>query len=70
MEDNVDSEVTGEALAIIISALRNYPLGAVDSCTNAENAYGILQVMYAGKTVTNKIRVLNGSLNMRMEREG
>lgn len=69
LDDGVSTDISEEALSLIISALANKPLRAVQSCSTAEDAWEKLQSGYAGKAFYNKVGVLNGILNLNFKRK-
>lgn len=65
----VDSTAKDEAIAPTISGFEDNTLRAVQSCITAKNECEELQIRCAGKTVNDKLSLLNGLLNVGMKRE-
>lgn len=63
-DEEVSREYTDEALLIVVSALGNDPLIAVQSYTTAKETWGKVQERYVGKTFMCKLCVLSSLLNV------
>lgn len=62
-EKSVESEKTEKALLVITLALGDNPLRSIEECQTAKEAWKNLQQRYAGKTMINKLGLLNNFLN-------
>lgn len=68
-KENVTSDVNDEALSMIIYALGDSLLRAVHNCSTAKEAWHKLHDRSAGKTLVNKLCVLNGLLNIKLRKD-
>lgn len=65
MDDGVSTDITDEALSLIISPLGNIPFIAVLCFSIADETLDELQIRPAGKILINKPVVLNGLLSVK-----
>lgn len=65
---SVESNVNEQAIAFVIMRLGNNPLRSIQECETAMEVWEKLQVKYAGKTIINKISILNSLLNTKFQR--
>lgn len=64
IDEAVETKVNEKAMTIIITALGDNPLRAVQECLTAKAVWNKLQGRYAGQSMVNKLSVLNTLLNM------
>lgn len=64
--ENQEKIVNERALSIIISALGDNPLRAIQHCESAKEAWDKLESRYAGRTIMNKLGSLNTLLSMNL----
>lgn len=57
--DNVSADTSDKALSMITFSLEYSPLGAVQDCVTAKDAWDNIRARYTSKTVVNKLGVLN-----------
>lgn len=68
-DDDVDTEVTDEALSLIILSLADSALRAVQNYTTAKDACEKLELRYALKSLINTSDILNSLLNAKVQKE-
>lgn len=68
-KNTVEGKVSKKALFKIIFALGDNPLRSIQEYETANEAWNKLQQRYAGKTVINKLRLLNNMLNKTFKQE-
>lgn len=66
---NVEAYTNEKSLSVIVPALGDKPLRAVQDCETAREIWGRLQEQNAGKTLLNKLEILNNLLNMNYNAE-
>lgn len=66
-EDGFEKNVNEKALGILISALGNNSLQALEQRKTANDSGGKLERRYAGKTVMNRLESLRTVFNMKCE---
>lgn len=61
--ESFDKTITQKTLSIIISALGQNPLRAIQECETIYSVWQELHHRYAGKSVINKLNALNNLMN-------
>lgn len=69
LKEDVSTDITDETLSLVISALGDSSLRAVQLCKTARDAWEILHKMYAGNTFMSRIGVLSNILNIKPKKE-
>lgn len=67
--DSAREGVNGIALCLIISALVDSLLRAIQNCNASRKARAMLQLRYAGKSLDNRLAVLSSLLIIKLRRE-
>lgn len=68
LKDAVTADITDDALSLVIRALRDNPLRAVQRSTTTKDAWGKLRMMYARKIIFNRLGVLSNLSIIRLKR--